>query len=130
MLKADVAPAFFPQLLEHLGQCLHQLLAVGGSANKSGQPESLVGDVEGGGVAVCGVGCGVGVHLLQPGHICLGAQQGCDNDFARLQSFLIHFLTEHQADVVKQVFGRLGEVGDGVGQFIDVVVFAGTDFLQ
>lgn len=75
---------------------------------------AVVGDVEGGAVAVAALLAGVTVAAAQPSHVVLGAQHARHDDAVQRDATHIQAVEETSPDVAQQVVGSWHQVRDAV----------------
>ena len=115
------------QVVENLAQ--EDTQAIGGNeASRVGHVVAVVGNVERGAVAVSRVFAGVGIAAAQRPYRLVGAQCAGENDLPSPGSAAGQRVVEILADGHEQPFGFWGEVGYGVGEFVDGIIFATVDF--
>ena len=81
--------------------------------------ETTVGDVDGGSVAMCGIGDGIGIAALEVLDVIGCAKQGGDNEFVRLNALGDERVNEIDADGGEKMTCTGSEVGDGMAQTVD-----------
>ena len=123
----DVAAAFLALVAQDFGKDVLEGVVANGSCDGM---IAVVADVEGGAKEVARAFGGVRIMALQLGYVVHGAQHAGNDELVERYAFIIQAVVECLSDVLQQDGSTRHQIGNGVGEAVDMIVRTLADIHQ